>query len=432
MRRYIFRWSPARIIASAFGVFGVIGSILLYLPISHMPDQEITYLDALYTAVSAMCVTGLSIVDTAEVFNSFGQTILALLIQIGGLGVSTMGAGLLLMFGRKVGIKERTLIHDTMNLGSYAGIVQLLRTLFAMTISIEIIGAILSYFVFRRDYEPMEALGLGIFHSISSFNNAGLTILSVDRSMEMYADDPFMLILTTVLVFTGGLGFIVIRECWVKRFHWENLSMHSRASLFVSIFLLIGGTILLKLTNDISWLVAFFSSQSARSAGYAVYPFDAWSPAGLLVMLILMFIGASVGSTGGGVKTSTIFVLVLGVWSAATHSRAEAFHYSLPPLVFRRAAVVVILAMTDVIVSTFILLIACPNLTLAEAFTEMLSAFTTVGLSLGTTGSLNEWGKLISIIVMLTGRIGPMTVAMAWYFPDTTKARYPEGNITVG
>lgn len=148
----------------------------------------------------------------------------------------------------------------------------------------------------------MESIGLSIFHSISSFNNAGLTILTKERSMEMYAEDPFMLILTTALVFVGGLGFIVIRECWVNRFRWRKLSMHSRVSIFMAVFLLIGGAVLLKLTNPISWLVAFFSSQSARSVGYMVYPFESWSPAGLLVMLVLMFIGTSTGSTGGGVK----------------------------------------------------------------------------------------------------------------------------------
>lgn len=188
MRRHMFRWSPARIIAGAFGSISFIGSILLYLPWGHMPGQSITYVDALYTAVSALCVTGLSIVDTAAVFNPFGQVILAVLIQVGGLGVSTMGAGVLLMLGRKVGIRQRNLIHDTMNLDSYSGVVRFLRTLFATTVFIEIIGAFLGYFVFRRDYEMMESIGLSIFHSISSFNNAGLTILTKERSMEMYAE----------------------------------------------------------------------------------------------------------------------------------------------------------------------------------------------------------------------------------------------------
>ena len=160
MRRHMFRWSPARIIAGAFGSISFIGSILLYLPWGHMPGQSITYVDALYTAVSALCVTGLSIVDTAAVFNPFGQAILAVLIQVGGLGVSTMGAGVLLMLGRKVGIRQRNLIHDTMNLDSYSGVVRFLRTLFATTVFIEIIGAFLGYFVFRRDYEMMESIGL--------------------------------------------------------------------------------------------------------------------------------------------------------------------------------------------------------------------------------------------------------------------------------
>ena len=432
MGRYIFRWSPARIVATAFFSVSFVGSILLYLPVSHMPGVEITYLDALYTAVSAMCVTGLSIVDTAKVFNSFGQIVLAVLIQIGGLGVSTMGAGVLLALGKKMGMKERSLIHDTMKLDSYAGVVQFLRTLFATTLIIEFIGAILGYCVFRKHYEPLEAFGLSLFHSISSFNNAGLTILSTDRSMAMYAEDPFMLILTLLLVFMGGLGFIVIRECWIKHFVWRKLSMHSRVSLFMAVLLLFGGAVLLKATNDISWLVAFFSSQSARSVGYEVFPFEEWSPAGLLVMLILMFIGTSTGSTGGGVRTSTIFALVLGIRRVATNARAEAFHYSMSPVVFRKAAVVVLFAISDIIISTFILLVISPGLTLAEAFTEMLSAFTTVGLSLGTTASLNEWGKSLSILVMLTGRIGPITVATAWHFHDETRARYPEGNITVG
>ncbi len=432
MNRNMLRWSPARIIATAFSIVSFTGSILLYLPISHMPGVQITYLDALYTAVSAMCVTGLSIVDTAEAFNSFGQIILAVLIQIGGLGVSTIGAGVLLVLGKKVGMKERSLIHDTMNLDSYAGVVRFLKTLFATTVIIELIGAALSYSVFRRDYEPLEAFGLSLFHAISSFNNAGLTILSADRSMATYADDPFMLLVTLALIFIGGLGFIVIRECWIKKFKWNKLTMHSRVSLFMSALLLVGGAVLLKMTNDVSWVVAFFSSQSARSAGFEVFPFESWSPAGLLIMLVLMFIGTSTGSTGGGVRTSTIFALALGIRRVSMNKRAEAFNYSLPPYIFRKASVVVFFAITDIIVSTFILLLISPGLTLAEAFTEMFSAFTTVGLSLGTTSSLNEWGKLLSILVMLTGRIGPITVATAWHYHEETRARYPNGNITVG
>lgn len=432
MKRKRIRWTPARLLASAFAVLSLLGSILLYLPISHAPGKEITYLDALYTAVSALCVTGLSIVDLSTVFNSFGHCVIAVLIQIGGIGVSAIGAGFLLMLGKKVGMRERSLIHDTMNLNSYAGVVQFIRRLFFVTIFIECIGAVMAFFDFSKDYETLPAVGFSIFHAISAFNNAGLSIMSQDRNMTMYADDPYMLILTMGMVFLGGLGFIVINECWIEKFHWHKLSMHSRVSLFMAVLLFVVGGVLLKFTDNVSWVVAFFSSQVARSAGYEVYPFESWSPAGMLLIMVLMFIGTSSGSTGGGVKTGTIFALALGVRRVATNSHAEAFHYSLPPLAFRKASVIVIMAVADVVISTFILLLVCPELSLAEAFTEMVSAFTTVGLSLGTTSSLNEWGKLISIIVMLTGRIGPMTIANVWYFRNETRARYPEGNITVG
>lgn len=432
MNRKKFRWTPARLLASAFAFLSVVGSLLLYLPLSHAPGRTITYVDALYTAVSALCVTGLSVVDLSTTFNSFGHLVIAVLIQIGGIGVSAIGAGFLLMLGKKVGMRERSLIHDTMNLNSYAGVVKFIHTLFFTTILIECVGAILAFFVFSKHYDTLSAMGLSVFHSISSFNNAGLSIMSQDRNMSMYADDPYMLILTMGMVFLGGLGFVVIHECWTEKFHWHRLSMHSRVSLFMAGALLLGGGLFLKLTDNVSWVVALFSSQAARSAGYEVYPFECWSPAGMLLIMLLMFIGTSSGSTGGGVKTSTVFTLILGVKQVATNGRAEAFHYSLPPLAFRKSAVIVIMAVADVIFSTFVLLLVCPELSLAEGFTEICSAFTTVGLSLGTTASLNDWGKLISIIVMLTGRIGPMTIANAWYFRSEARAHYPEGNIMVG
>ena len=252
------------------------------------------------------------------------------------------------------------------------------------------------------------------------------------QSLTNYADDVLLNLVTCGLIFFGGIGFLVIRELWAKKFRWRELSMHARVVLSFSFVLIVTGTVLLKLTENITWLGALFQSVSARTAGFATYSLGDFTTPGLLVMIILMFIGASPGSTGGGVKTSTVFVLFQGIKSAATNKSEKAFHYSIPREAFRKAAVITLLAMSLVLTGTYLMSIFEPGIALVDALFEVVSAFGTVGLSTGITPGLSDASKLLSIFIMYVGRLGPLTIASLWYFSRGERTHYPVGNIAIG
>ena len=432
MFKLIQRQSPGRIIALGFAFAILIGSLLLMLPCSIQDGVNVRYIDALYTSTSAVCVTGLIAIDAGDTFTPLGQFFLAVLIQVGGLGVTAIGAGIILAIGKRVNLKGRNLIREAMNLDSGKGVVRFIRDIFITTFIFEVTGAIISFLVFVRDYPPIEAIGISLFHAVAAFNNSGFDILGDFQNLIPYQDNVMLNMVTCGLIFFGGIGFLVIREIWIKKFCWCRLSMHTKVVLFMSSVLIILGTLLIKLTEDVTWLGAFFHSVSARTAGFSTYPLSKFSTPGLLVLTILMFIGASPGSTGGGIKTSTFFVLLLGIYSAATNRMEKAFHYSIPKGAFRKAAVITLLALGLVITGTYMLIVMEPNLSLMDALFEITSAFGTVGLSVGITPKLGDGAKMLSILIMYIGRLGPLTIASLWYFNRGERVSYPEGNITIG
>ena len=438
MIKLLKKLSPARLIALGFISVILLGSALLMLPWSINEGVEINYIDALYTSTSAVCVTGLIAVDVGTAFTPLGQFFIAALIQIGGLGVTTIGAFIILAMGKKINIRGRNLIREASNLGSGKGIVRFIRSVFLTTITIELIGAALSFIVFVKDYPPHEALGISLFHSIAAFNNAGFDNLGLSGdvysnvSLIPYQDNLLLNFSTCGLIFFGGIGFLVIRDVIDKRGNWKKLSMHSKVVLSMSLGLIVIGTLLIKLTEDVSWLGAFFYSISVRTAGFSTYNLGAFSNAGLLVLTVLMFIGASPGSTGGGVKTSTIFVLFQGIKSAATNKSEKAFRYSLPQGAFKKAAVITLIALCTIITGTLLMVIMEPKLRLIDALFEVTSAVGTVGFSTGITSNLSIGSKILSIILMYIGRLGPLTIASLWHFNKLERVEYPEGNITVG
>lgn len=432
MKRFLRAQSPARIIAFGFAFVIFLGSVLLILPCSIKDGVKLNYIDSLYTSTSAVCVTGLISVDAGDTFTAFGQFIIAALIQIGGLGVTAIGAGIILLMGKKMDYKSRVLVREAMNLNSGKGIVVFVRDIFITTVIIEFIGAALSFTVFIQDYPFLKAVGISLFHSVAAFNNSGFDILGNMQNLIPYQNDVMLNLVTCGLIFFGGIGFLVIRELWTKKFNWKKLSMHSKVVLSVSIILIIVGTLLIKLTENITWLGAFFHSVSARTAGFSTYPLGKFSDAGLLVLTVLMFIGASSGSTGGGIKTSTFFVLLQGIKSAATNKSEKAFHYSIPKVAFRKASVITILAVGVVFIGTYLFMIMEPEIPLTDALFEVTSAFGTVGLSTGITPGLGVGAKLLSIIIMFIGRLGPLTIASMWYFSRGERVRFPEGNIAIG
>ncbi len=433
MGKFLRRQSPGRIIALGFALVILTGSVLLIMPFSVQDGVEVRYIDTLYTSTSAVCVTGLIAIDAGDTFTPVGQTILAMLIQIGGLGVTSVGAGIILAMGRKLDLRGRVMVREAMNLDSGKGIVNFVKAIFLTTLVFELTGAALSFIVFVQDYPPLKALGISLFHSVAAFNNSGFDILGNYQNLIPYRDNVLLNLVTCGLIIFGGIGFLVIREVWTKKFNWKKLSMHAKVVISVSAALIVSGAVLIKCTEDVTWMGAFFHSVSARTAGFSTYNLGEFSVSGLLVLTVLMFIGASPGSTGGGIKTSTFFALIHGIKTAATNKSGKAFHYAIPKDAFQKAAVITLLAATVVLTGTYLLTVFEPGIRLVDALFEITSAFGTVGLSTGITRYLSDASKIVSILIMYIGRLGPLTVASLWYFSNKSeKVSYPEGNIAIG
>ena len=361
MINLIKRQSPARLIALGFISLILIGSILLRLPFCVKEGVHLSYIDSLYTSTSAVCVTGLIAVDAGDTFTPLGQMILGLLMQTGGLGVTTVGAGLMLLMRKKVDLKERTLVKEALNVDSGKGLITLVKRIFIVTIVFETAGALLSLLVFIQDYPFPKALGISIFHSVAAFNNAGFDILGNFQSLVNYSDSIMLNIVTCFLIFFGGIGFLVIWELLEKKCRWKKLSMHAKIVLSVSGVLIVVGTMLIKATENVSWMGAVFNSISARTAGFSTYSLAGFSKSGLLVIMILMFIGSSPGSTGGGIKTTTFFVLLQGIRSSATNTSEKAFHYSIPKDAYKKASVIALIAASVIILGTYLMGIFEPD-----------------------------------------------------------------------
>ena len=429
--KYLERQSPARIIAIGFLAVILTGSFLLMLPVCIKPGVRLHYVDALFTSTSAVCVTGLIAVDTADTYTALGQTVVALLIQIGGLGVTSVGVGVILALGKRVNLKERLLVKEALNLDSGRGIVCLVRNVLITTLCFEGVGAVLSFLVFSRDYPPLKAVGISLFHSVAAFNNSGFDILGGLKNLTGYQDNVLLNLTTAGLIIFGGLGFLVIMDL-IKNRSFKKLCLHSKAVITTSAILLVVGTVLIRMTEQITWPGAFFTSVSARTAGFSTFSLGNFTNAGLLTVTVLMFIGASPGSTGGGIKTSTLFTLFHTIRGAATNGEPRAFHYQIPPEAFYKAAVVSTLSMLVVCAGSFAMCVLEPGLGFMDILFEITSAFGTVGLSTGITTGLGPAAKLLEIAVMYIGRLGPLTIASLWAFKTTANARFTEENVTIG
>lgn len=424
--------SPTRFIVIGFAAVITLGALILLLPISANEGVKVSVIDAFFTSTSAVCVTGLIAIDTADNFNVFGRTVVALLIQIGGLGITSIGAGFIIMAGKRVTFRERMVIKEALNFDSMKGIVKLVKAVLLLTLCFEGTGVILSYIVFSQDYPPLHALGISLFHSVAAFNNSGFDVLGGLRNLIPYQDNVLLNLTTSGLIIFGGLGFFVIKEVIQKR-SFKKLTLHSKVVLTMSGFLLVVGTLLIKLTQtDITWLGAFFHSVSARTAGFSTYPLGTFTNASLFVIIILMFIGASPGSTGGGIKTTTTFVLLKSAYSMSTNKHCMAFKRKLPGEIITKAFVISFLAIALVIIDTLILSVLEPQYTFMQVMFEVVSAFGTVGLSTGITPDLSVLSKVVIILTMFIGRLGPLTMASIWVNKPKANIRYSEESVTIG
>lgn len=448
------RISQTKVIAIGFLSVIAVGTLLLMLPVSHTGRTAIRLIDALFTAVSAVCVTGLITLDPGLDFSTFGHVVIALLIQIGGLGITSLGAGLIALLGGKLNQRENNLVREALNYPTFKDVMPLIRAVLMVTFLTELLGALMSFLTFSQEFPLGKAVWISVFHSIASFNNAGFDIFGGGVSLTGYADHVWMNFTTSFLVIAGGFGFFATRDifayirAWIRRFRLRRaedtpsrkqyqekpkLTLHTKVVLMMTAILLFGGALLLKLTegDNITWLGALFSSMTARTAGFTTFPFTKFSMAGMIVMYILMFIGASPGSTGGGVKTTTMFVLIKSLISTATGKEAGAFGKKLKDDALHKAFIIVSLGFCWVMFASFLLAVLEPHLTLAEIFFETISAFATVGLSLDVTPTLCTVSKLIIILTMYIGRLGPLTIATMWVGSPKGVSR-PEEEIPIG
>lgn len=436
--------SVSSLITTTFLLAIFIGSVLLMLPFATRYGH-IAPVDALFTSASAVTVTGLAVVDTATYFTTFGQLIILVLIQIGGLGFMTFSTFGILVMGKSFSLKDKTVIENEFTTGSYKNIKDLLIKIIIITFGFELIGAILLYFQFT-DLSGAKRVFAAIFHSISAFCNAGFSLFS--NSFENYAGHWGINLTLMVLIIMGGIGFLVINELglFIRRRirKFSKFSLHTRLVLISSGFLVAAGFViifveeLLNPKNNLSFgtniLTSLFQSVSARTAGFNTVSIGHMSFASLFVLMSLMFIGASPGSTGGGIKTSTFSVIY-----AYFHSRIKGkhkidiFYRSLPAQTVEKAFIVFILyfVLMDVL---FLLLITFEsNFKMSDLLFETISAFGTVGLSTGITPHLSLPSKLIIIATMFIGRIGPLTLLMAISKKESRATiKYPEENIMIG
>lgn len=446
-----------RYIAIGFLTVIFIGSGLLSIPGCIRPEaaSNYHYIDALYMATSSVCVTGLITVDPLATYTIAGQVVLFFLIQIGGLGITTLGAGLIVAIRRRVSMKERGILQDTLNVEDGKGLLFLFKRVFLYTFVIEVVGFGLNLAIFLQPqymqsygYSFAEGFWKAAFHSIAAFNNSGFDILGGIQEgahgAACLSNDVGFSLITAALIILGGIGFLVISDVRKNFFHPKKLSLHSKVVLTMTGILIVSGTLILALTEmnsiqngSFSWLGAFMTSVNSRTAGFSNFNMLDISKAGRLVIIMLMFIGASPGSTGGGIKTTTLFVLCATIHASVRNKHANAFKYEISKDAQKKAMIVVILAAFFVLLSTAIVASIeesnQPTGTDLTAFLfEMTSAFGTVGLSMGITSKLLLGSKIVSIIVMYVGRIGPLTTLSLWSSGEKDNFRYAEGIIPIG
>ena len=410
----------------------LLGSVLLVLPFSTKSGESVSYIDALFTATTATCVTGLVTLPTVSTWSVFGQIVILILIQIGGLGLVTISAGIIVAIHRKLGLKDSQLIGDALNIKSLSGLADFVKKVLLGTLIVEGVGALLYMIVFIPEFGA-KGIWIAIFNSVSAFCNAGIDIVA-ENSLCNYATNPLINITTSLLVILGGLGYIVwwdvirvFKDC--NKTKWRTLSkltLHSKIVLISSAILIVAGGILvlifeynnpltLKGYNFFDKLqIAFFQSITTRTAGFATIPQENLTNASAITSLLLMFIGGSPVGTAGGIKTTTVVVLFATAFSTIRgKNEVSIFHRDLSKETTKKAVAVASMSFIIMLVSTLLLAI-CTNAPSLDIVYETVSATATVGLTRSLTSALNVWGKLIITATMYLGRIGPISLAMSF------------------
>lgn len=452
MKRKKLTLSTTQYILLSFLTVIFIGSILLSLPISSADGKAVPYIDALFTATTSTCVTGLVTLPTVTTWSVFGQIVILCLIQLGGLGVITVMSGIMISLHKKMGIADRLLIQEAFNLNTFSGLVRFVKKVIAGTFIIESIGAVLYMLVFVPQY-GLRGIWISIFNSISAFCNAGLDIIS-ENSLCEYATNPIINIVTCALIIMGGIGYIVwwdfirvikyYKTQGIKCF--KKLTLHSKIALWMTAILIVVGTFaffIFEYSNETTignlslfekFEVSFFQSVTTRTAGFATIPQQNLTNASSFVALVLMFIGGSPVGTAGGIKTVTFAVLLITAFSTVKSKNENTiFNRAISQKAVKKAVAVFCASFSIMFIST-VLLSAVSDAPAIDIIYETVSATATVGLTRNFTATLNIWGKLIIIVTMYLGRIGPISLAFALNTKKNSQniVKTPSEDISVG
>ena len=458
--RQKIKLQPAQVLVAGFASLIIAGALLLNLPVATVTGESMGFLNALFTATSAVCVTGLVVVDTGTFFSTFGQVVILILVQFGGLGIMTMATLIFLLMGKKIMLRERVVMQEALNEFNLQGVVRLTKSIILTTLIIQSIGAAILSTRFIPIYGIGQGIYFSIFHSIAAFCNAGFDLIGGFRSLTPFANDPIIVLTIGALIVLGGLGFSVLLEVYHRQ-RFRTMSLHTKVALFVTGILIVSGTAFFyivesgnpntlgnaSLTTPGRIMSALFQSIVPRTAGFNTIDQNSMTDASKFMTIILMFIGASPGSTGGGIKTTTMGVVFLMILSVIKNKEdIVIFEKRLGNGISYRALTIMLISLVLVSAITMALIMsevqrAQAGGDMAEKFSfinmlfEATSAFGTVGLSTGVTPYLSEASRIALILTMFAGRLGPLTLALALaQNPNKTRAniRYPEDKLMVG
>ena len=439
------KMNQVQFIAVGFLAIILIGSLLLMLPFATKSGQNTDYLGALFTSTSATCVTGLLAYDTFTHWTIFGQIIILMLIQIGGLGFITIGIGFAVLFRRRIGLRQRDLMKESVSAMEIGSIIKLWKKIIIGSFIFEGLGAVLLSIRFVQDFGFSKGVYYGIFHSISAFCNSGFDLMGTKEafsSFTSYVSDPLVNIVLCLLMLVGSLGFFVWSEIAEYKFEWKKYSLHSKIVLTMLLILVIGGTVLLylfekdnTLSNFNGWSAfwpSLFGAVTSRAAGFNTIDTGAMTSGGKLLTTILMFIGGNSGSTAGGIKTTTLAVLIVYAYSYLKGKPCcSIFKRRISDEVIKKATIVVILNLTLALTASLIIM-GTNNLGAEDILFETFAATSTVGMSTGLTRELNLIGRIIYIILMYAGRIGSITFALSLLTQSKQKLKYPIERVNIG
>ncbi|BDM76583.1 TrkH family potassium uptake protein [Lactococcus garvieae] len=440
IKRTIKNLTDLQIIFLSFLFVVLLGGGILSLPISSKAGEYTSFVDSLFTAISATCVTGLAVLDTSTYWSFFGQVIILILIQVGGLGFMTLVASIFLLLNQKVSMKSRTAIQKTYSVSHLGFKKSLVLGILFISLIAEFIGAVLLSFIFIPEYGWLKGGWFSIFHSVSAYCNAGFDLFG--NSLISYDHSPYIMLVISLLIVCGSLGFIVIMDLigYKKR---HKLSLHSKLALIVTGILILVGLLLFFITRfsfyKSDFLVYFvqslFFAITPRTAGFAIQDYSSLSQASLFLTIILMTIGGTSGSTAGGIKTTTIGVFILNIRAVIRREKHTRFgNRTIPQNLVKQSYESIFLYFSLVIISTFLLLVLEPNLKLDQVLFEVVSALSTVGLSMNVTPELSSASKGLIGLLMFIGRVGIFTIIYSLNTKNREEAlyKYPEENVMVG